>query len=67
MTDPARYVPVEMLDEAIKSSKGLPDPGGSRALMHRSVMIKNGKTYQLNVLHDKQTNTIWHFHYEAIK
>ncbi len=64
MANPDRYVPVHMLDEAIKGSKGVPDPRGSRGTMHHMEMYRNGKPYKLEVLHDKQTNSIWHFKYE---
>ena len=63
MENPSRVVPVQILEQAIKGSKGVADPKGSRALMHTTEMFKNGKTYNLEVLYDKGTNTIWHFKY----
>jgi hypothetical protein len=63
MNNPARKVPVSILDDAIKSTKGLPDPQGTKALMHYTQMCKNGKLYNLEVLFDKGTNTILHFKY----
>ncbi len=67
MGNPARAVPVQILEQAIKSTKGLADPRGSRALMHTTEMFKNGKAYNLEVLYDKATNSIWHFKYSQIK
>jgi len=67
MANPGRAVPVQILEQAIKGSKGLADPRGSRALMYTTKMFKNGKAYNLEVLYDKATNSIWHFQYSAIK
>jgi len=67
MQEPGRAVPVQILDETIKGSKGVADPRGSRALMHSIEMWRNGKPYQLDVLYDNTTNTIWHFQYSPIK
>ncbi|MCD8029980.1 MAG: hypothetical protein LUF85_03900 [Bacteroides sp.] len=64
MLEKGRHVPVQILDMAIKGSKGVPDPKGSKALMHTIDMTKNNKNYKLNVLYDKSSNSIWHFHYE---
>ena len=55
------------MDDVIKTTKGLPDLGGSRALMHYSPMWKNGKLYNLEILYDKASNSIWHFQYNALK
>lgn len=67
MANPGRAVPVQILEQAIKGSKGLADPRGSRALMHTPEMFKNGKAYNLEVLYDKATNSIWNFKYSPIK
>ena len=67
MTNPGRAVPVQILEQAIKGSRGVADPRGSRALMHTIEMWKNGKAYNLEVLYDKTTNYIWHFKYSPIK
>ena len=64
MKESGRFVPIQILEQAIKSSKGIPDPRGSRALMYTVEMWKNGKVYKLEVLYDKATNTIWHFKYK---
>lgn len=64
MQESGRYVPIQVLEQAIKSSKGVADPRGSSALMHTVEMWRNGKAYQLEVLYDKSTNTIWHFKYK---
>ena len=63
MSTSARRVPVQILNEVIKNTKGIPDPRGSKALMYYSTMIKNGKTYNLEILYDKASNSIWHFKY----
>ena len=64
MTDKARYVPVQLLIEAIKKGVARPDPQKTRAIMYTIQMVKNGKTYILEVLYDKATNTILHFLYK---
>ena len=63
MENAGRYVPVEILKDAIQSTKGLADPHGTEALMHYTTMFKNGKQYNLEVLYDKASNTIMHFKY----
>ena len=63
MNNPGRFVPTQILQTAIKSTKGVPDPRGSNAMMHYTTMIKNGKIYNLEVLYDKATNTVYHFKY----
>ena len=63
MANSGRVVPVQILEQAIKGSKGVADPRGSRAFMHATEMWKNGKAYNLEVLYDKATNSIWHFKY----
>ena len=67
MTEKGRAVPVQILEQAIKGSKGVADPQGSRALMHSIEMFRNGKAYKLDVLYDKVTNSICHFQYSPIK
>ncbi len=67
MTEPGRAVPIQILEQAIKGTKGIADPKGSRALMHSAEMWRNGKAYQLNILYDKETNSIWHSQYNSIK
>jgi hypothetical protein len=63
MTESGRRVPLQIIDDVLKTTKGLPDPGGSRALMHYSQMWKNGKLYNLEILYNQPTNSIWHFKY----
>ena len=63
MTNPGRAVPIQILREAIEGAPGLADPKGSRALMHTIEMFRNGKAYNLEVLYDKISNSIWHFEY----
>ncbi|MEO3736764.1 hypothetical protein [Shewanella baltica] len=67
MTNPARYVPVQLLDQVIKGSKGFPDPQGSVALMHYMRIWRNETPYNLEVLYHKNTNTILHFEHARKK
>ena len=55
MLDKDRYVPVQLLQEVIKTI-GYPDPNGSRVLMYYSRMFRQGVMYNLVVLYDKTTN-----------
>ena len=66
MSNPGQAVPIQILKQAIEQSKGVPDPQGSRALMYTVEMMKNEKLYNLEVLYDKATNSIWHFKYSPI-
>ena len=59
-----RYVPISILETAIKYGIAKPDPQGSRATMYYIEMFKNGEPYTLEVLYDKVSNTIWHFLYK---
>jgi hypothetical protein len=63
-----RWVPIQILDLTVKSTKGLPDPQGSNAMMHYSRYWINDDLYNLEVLYDKSKNTVLHFKYtrEAI-
>ncbi len=63
MNETGRQVPIQVLIEAIKYGKASPDPQGTSAMMYYIEMVKNGKTYTLEVLYDKVTNTIMHFLY----
>ena len=63
MGNPVRQVPVQTLTDAIKSVKGIADPRGSDALMHYTTMFKSGNQYNLEVLYNGSTNTIYHFEY----
>jgi hypothetical protein len=67
MAEKGRAVPVQILEQTIKGSKGVADPKGSRALMHNIEMFRNSKAYKLEVLYDKTTNSIWHFQSSPIK
>ncbi|WP_297990528.1 DNRLRE domain-containing protein [uncultured Anoxybacillus sp.] len=62
MDNPDRRVPIQILQQAIKG-KGYKDPRGSNARMYYTIMYRNGKKYNLEVLYDKKTNTILHFEY----
>ena len=63
MAEKERTVPVQILQQAIKEAKGIPDPRGSKALMYTTKIWKNGRLYNLEILYDKATNAIWHFKY----
>ena len=63
MDNPGRSVPVQILQEAIEKGTAMPDPRGSDAVMYYIVIHKNGKKYNLEVLYDSKTNTIYHFMY----
>ncbi len=63
MENPSRFVPMQTLQDAIKSTKSVPDPRGSNAMMHYTTMTKNGQTYNLEVLYNEATNTVYHFEY----
>lgn len=65
MNNPDRYVPVLALKQAIKEGKAYKDPRGSKALMYYSTMYRNGKKYNLEVLYDTATNTVFHFMYDT--
>ncbi len=63
MDEAGRSVPTQTLQDAIKSGKALPDPRGSSATMYYTTMTKDGKMYNLEVLYDSTTNTVYHFEY----
>lgn len=64
MNEPHRFVPLYILEHAINHGIPRPDPQGSASIMYYTTMYKNGKKYNLEVLFDKSTNTIWHFKYD---
>jgi|GEM_PF-1386495 len=67
-----RFVPVQSLREVIRYRTSVPDPRGSVSRMYYSTAYihRNGRwaRYNIEVLFDSNTNTIWHFKYtdEAI-
>lgn len=63
MDETGRFVPMQSLKEAIMTGVTAPDPQGSRAVMYYTTMTRNGKLYNLEVLYDEMTNTIYHFKY----
>ena len=63
MQNSGRYVPVQTLQDGIKYGVASPDPQGTSATMYNSTMYKNGTAYNLEVLYDGTTNTIYHFLY----
>ena len=64
MANPGRYVPLSLMDDVIRNTKGFAVPQGSNALMYYSKMYKNGKAYNLEILYDRASNSIWHFKYK---
>ena len=63
MNNPNRRVPVQTLKDVIEVGEAMPDPRGSRATMYYSTMYKNRKLYNIEVLYEGLTNTIYHFEY----
>ena len=63
MGESARQVPVQTLQDAIRHGQAMPDPRGSNATMYYTTIYKNGKMYNLEVLYDETTNTVYHFEY----
>ncbi len=63
MANPNRAVPMQILEQALMSLKGIPEPRGSRALLYTSEMWKNGEMYNLEILYYQVTNSIWYFKY----
>ena len=56
-------VPVQTLQDAIRYGEAMPDPSGSSATMYYTTMYKNGKMYNLEVLYDEISNTVYYFEY----
>jgi hypothetical protein len=63
MDNPNRYIPVQLMKDVIENSKSIPDPRGSNALMYYDVFYRTNKKYNIEVLYDKPSNTIYHFEY----
>ena len=63
MDEAERAVPVEILKEAIATGTHEPDPCGSSAIMYYTTIHKNGKKYNLEVLYNPDSNTVFHFKY----
>lgn len=63
MGEVGRQVPVQTLQDAIRYGMAMPDPRGSNAIMYYTTIYKNGKKYNLEVLYNKSTNTVYHFEY----
>lgn len=54
---------MQTIKDVIAKGNGLPDPQGSSATMYYSKIYKNGKPYNIEVLYDKASNTVYHFEY----
>ena len=63
MGESGRQVPVQTLQDAIRYGEAMPDPSGSSATMYYTTMYKNGKMYNLEVLYDEISNTVYYFEY----
>ena len=61
--NPARSVPLQTLMDTIRFGQSFPDPHGTTARAYYMLINKNGNFYNLQVIFDRTTNTIWHFHY----
>jgi hypothetical protein len=65
MYESERVIPVQTLREAIRYGVSRPDPRGSVSRMYYITVYieRNGRKhlYNLEVLYDRSTNTIWHF------
>ena len=65
METASRYVPQEILAEAIKAGKEVVDPQGVAGTMkYTSEMFRNGKKYELEVIYREVDKTILHFLYK---
>ena len=62
MQKASRYVPVSLLKQAIRG-KAYKDPKGSSAKMYYERIYINNTPYNLEVLYDSKTKTIYHFEY----
>ena len=63
MNETWRFVPISILTETIINWKKLSDPQWTNAFMFYSVINRNGKDYNLEVLYSPTDNSIWHFLY----
>ena len=57
---------MQTLQDVIKQGNAFPDPRGSSATMYYSQMYINGKMYNIEVLYDEATNTVYNFEYARI-
>jgi hypothetical protein len=68
MQNPGRYVPVHVLRLAIKYGKRTPDPQGTKGLfMYTYPMMRNGRSYVLEILVRERDYTILHFVFEPVR
>jgi hypothetical protein len=63
MSESARQVPMQTLQDAIRNGAAFIDPRGASVTMYYTTMIKNDKLYNLEVLYDSATNQVYHFEY----
>jgi hypothetical protein len=64
MANPARRVPVQILQLAIKYGKRVPDPKGAAGAFEYTIpMFRNGQQYTRKVVLRELDRTVLHFHY----
>ena len=63
MSNPGRAVPIQTIMNTIDYGISTSDPKGTSAHMYYSTMWKNEQLYNLEVLYNKATDTIWHVMY----
>ena len=63
MVEKARYVPMTILQKVIECGQSTPDPRGLDAIMYYSRIFINEKLYNIEVLYNRYTNTVYHFEY----
>ncbi|HMT27107.1 MAG TPA: hypothetical protein PKD96_02275 [Candidatus Absconditabacterales bacterium] len=63
LSNPDRYVPIEVLKGVINNGIRQPDPQGTLSSAFYSIIIKNGVKYNIKVIYDESLNIIQHFHY----
>jgi len=62
-TDPARAVPANDLRRAVGGTPYADPQGAVGASAYYTTILKNGKSYNLKVVYNQESNTIFHFHY----
>jgi tetratricopeptide (TPR) repeat protein len=66
MQEPGRWVPMRLMKEVIEHPiASMPDPRQvTKANMYYSQISRNGKLYNIEILYDAKSNTIYHFKYD---
>ncbi len=63
LSNPDRYVPIEVLKWVINNWIRQPDPQWTLSSAFYSIIIKNWVKYNIKVIYDESLNIIQHFHY----